>query len=113
MIPPMMSPTKINKQLSGTTEGSLFYTLTYLGQGCQHDPEGDLEGHLDMLIIQGEECVLRGLIPRGLLGCPADVLQGHVLQQRLLQGSHPRGLEKAGEQGPSQDSGCSLLLHLP
>ncbi|KAL2304201.1 hypothetical protein Nmel_012944 [Mimus melanotis] len=122
MIPPMMSPTNINKQLSGTTEGSLLHPLsllilsgglTYFGQGCQHDPECDFKGDLDVLVIQGEEGVLRGVVALGVLGSPADVLQDCILQ--LLQGSHPRGLEDAGEPGPSQDScsSVSLALHVP
>ncbi|KFO53752.1 hypothetical protein N302_05806, partial [Corvus brachyrhynchos] len=120
MIPPMMSPTNINKQLSGTTEGSLLFPshlilsggLTYLSQGCQHDPERDFKGHLDVLVIQREERVLRGVVALGFLGSPADVLQDHVW---LLQGSHPGGLEDAGEPGASQDrcSSVSLALHVP
>ncbi|KAI1234904.1 hypothetical protein IHE44_0003290 [Lamprotornis superbus] len=70
--------------------------LTYFGQGCQHDPECDFKGDLDVLVVQGEE---------------GDC----ILQLQLLQGSHPGGLEDAGEPGPSQDScsSVSLALHVP
>ncbi|KFV95469.1 hypothetical protein N326_11160, partial [Eurypyga helias] len=120
MIPPMMSPTNINKQLSGTTEGNLFHPcprhphrappsfltlstcLTYFGQGCKHDPECDFKGDLNVLIIQREECVLCGSIALGFLSSPADILWDHVLQQRhrwgALQGPNPGGLEDGGKQ---------------
>lgn len=90
--------------------------LTYFGQGRQHDPERDFKGDLDVLIIQREEGVLRGVVSLGFLSSPADVLQDRILlQQRLLQGSHPGGLEDAGEPAPSQDScsSVSLALHVP
>lgn len=104
--PPL--PTEISPSLF-TLPGD----LTYLGQGRQHDPECDFEGDLDVLVIHGEEGVLRGVVALRFLGSPADVLQDPILQQRLLQGSHLHGgLE---EPGASQDgcSSVSLALHGP
>lgn len=84
---------------------TLSRCLTYFGQGRQHDPESDFKGDLNMLIIQREKRVFRGLVALGFLTNPADVLQDHVLQQRhgwgALGDPDPAGLDDRRQQGPS------------
>lgn len=84
---------------------TLSRCLTYFGQGRQHDPESDFKGDLNMLIIQREKRVFRGLVALGFLTNPADVLQDHVLQQRHRWGAlgdpGPAGLDDRRQQGPS------------